>query len=151
MTKSHFIFKIKVTFSSVLLALYVIEKETRVGSTDKISSLKKSILLFPWVHKRWIGFCHEVLHWAFVVGTLRLLTTLSTWIWWPFKYCTRAIITRSWLLPALDYKPQILVPKIEEFPSLVHKFLYYKLWISGLTHISQICPKDNIGLKEFGK
>ena len=38
-----------------------------------------------------------------------------------YKYCTRAIITHSWFETALDYKPQILDPKIEEFPCLVHK------------------------------
>ena len=48
-------------------------------------------------------------------------------------YRTRAIITRSWFETALDYKPRILDPKIEEFPCLVHKLsviltaLQYKL------------------------
>ena len=37
------------------------------------------------------------------------------------KYRTRAIITRSLFETALDYKPQILGPNIEEFPCLVHK------------------------------
>ena len=36
-------------------------------------------------------------------------------------YRTRAIITRSWFETALNYKPRILDPKIEEFPCLVHK------------------------------
>ena len=31
------------------------------------------------------------------------------------------IITHSLFEIALDYKPQILSPKIEEFPSLLHK------------------------------
>ena len=38
-----------------------------------------------------------------------------------FKYRTRAIITCSWFETALNYKPRILDPKIEEFPCLVHK------------------------------
>ena len=33
-----------------------------------------------------------------------------------------AIMTRSLFETTLDYKPQILGPKIEEFPSLVQKF-----------------------------
>ena len=37
------------------------------------------------------------------------------------NYRTRAIITRSWFVTTLDYKPRILDPKIEEFPCLVHK------------------------------
>ena len=37
-------------------------------------------------------------------------------------YRTRAIIvTRSWFETSLEYKPQILDQKIEEFPYLVHK------------------------------
>ena len=36
-------------------------------------------------------------------------------------YRTHAIITGSWFETALDYKPRILDPKIEEFPCLVHK------------------------------
>ena len=48
-------------------------------------------------------------------------------------YRTRAIITGSWFETALDYKPWILDPVIEEFPFLVHKLpviltaLQYKL------------------------
>ena len=33
----------------------------------------------------------------------------------------RAIVTRSGFETALDYKPRILDPNIEEFPCLVHK------------------------------
>jgi len=40
---------------------------------------------------------------------------------YQFEYRTRAIITRSWFETALDYKPRILEPKIEEFSCLVHK------------------------------
>ena len=36
-----------------------------------------------------------------------------------FKYRTHAIITCSWFETALNYKPRILDPKIEEFPCLV--------------------------------
>ena len=36
-------------------------------------------------------------------------------------YRTRAIITRSWFETTLDYKPQILGPKIDEFACLVYK------------------------------
>ena len=53
-------------------------------------------------------------------------------------YFTRAIITRSWFETARDYKPQILGPKFEEFPCLLHKLsviltaLQYKqLWKMG--------------------
>ena len=53
-------------------------------------------------------------------------------------YRTRANITCSWFETALDYKPQILDPEIEEFPCLVHKLsvaltaLQYKLqWKMG--------------------
>ena len=49
-----------------------------------------------------------------------------------------ASITRSWFETALDYKPRILGPPIEEFPLLVHKMpmiltvLQYKLqWKMG--------------------
>ena len=35
----------------------------------------------------------------------------------------RAIITHSWFETALDYKPRVLDPKIEEFPCLVHRGL----------------------------
>ena len=45
--------------------------------------------------------------------------TKSEIIW--FKYCMCAIITRSWIGTALNYKPQIFCPKIEEFPNSVHK------------------------------
>ena len=38
-----------------------------------------------------------------------------------FIYRTRAIKTRSWYETSLDYKPQILGSKIEEFPFLVYK------------------------------
>ena len=38
------------------------------------------------------------------------------------KYRTRAIITRSWSVTTLVYKPRILGLKNEEFPFLVHKF-----------------------------
>ena len=53
-------------------------------------------------------------------------------------YRTRAIITGSWFETTLDYKPQILGPKIEEFPCLVHKlcvilaaFEYKPQWKMG--------------------
>ena len=36
-------------------------------------------------------------------------------------YITRTIIIRSWFETALDNKPHILDPTIEEFPCLVHK------------------------------
>ena len=52
----------------------------------------------------------------------------QTMDWKPFWmsifiviYRTRAIITRSWFETALNYKPRILDPKIEEFPCLLHK------------------------------
>ena len=35
----------------------------------------------------------------------------------PLMYRMRAIKFRSWFETALDYKPRILGPKIEEFPS----------------------------------
>ena len=37
------------------------------------------------------------------------------------EYLTGAIVTRSWFETALDHKPRILGPKMEEFPSLVDK------------------------------
>ena len=37
------------------------------------------------------------------------------------RYRTRATINRSWFETALNYKPRILDPKIEEFPGLVYK------------------------------
>jgi hypothetical protein len=36
-------------------------------------------------------------------------------------YCKLAVITRSSFETIFDYKPQILGPKIEEFPFLVHE------------------------------
>ena len=48
---------------------------------------------------------------------------LTFWIihYYYLKYCTRAIITRSWFETSLNYKTQILGSKIEVFPCLVHK------------------------------
>ena len=45
------------------------------------------------------------------------ITTLSR----KFEYRMRATITHSWFETALNYKPRILDPKIEEFPCLVDK------------------------------
>ena len=43
------------------------------------------------------------------------------WLVFFLLLSTHAIITLSEFETALDYKPRILDPKIEEFPCLVHK------------------------------
>ena len=69
-----------------------------------------------------------------IFAMMKWSSYLDTWIWISvsqiiefllcrvkISYRTRAIITRSWSETALDYKPRILDPKIEELPCLVHK------------------------------
>ena len=57
----------------------------------------------------------------------RLCSVLCRWvqniaIFIISEYHTRAIITRSWFETALNYKPRIFDPKMDEFPCLAHKF-----------------------------
>ena len=57
-------------------------------------------------------------------------------------YRPRTISNRSWFEDALDYKPRILDPNIEEFPCLVHKLFV------ALTAL-QYKPQWKMGLKDI--